>query len=715
MKKITLLVLLLAATLPADIWNAPYPRHVLRDNVLLGSFQSPPRHLDPVVSYNSNEWQFLGQIYEPPFQFHYLKTPYTLEPLTLEAMPQVRYLDTDDREVAIDEAAVTEYRFRLRDDLRFQPHPCFVKDASGALFYRDLDDAQLAGIETPGDFARQATRPVTAADYVYAIKRMAVRQLHSPIVDTMMQYILGLKDYSKAASAAKDPIDYIRTHEIAGVTVHAMRDFTLRIHGTYPQLLSWMSMNFFAPIPWEAEDFYGQEPLQAKNLKLDTYPVGTGPYMMAQNMPYQQIVLQKNPHFRHELFPNVEGFHTDDAALMAQLRASAGRPIPFIDRVEYHLEKESVPLWNKFLQGYYDVSGVGSDSFDQAIAVTGAGDMQLTPAMREKRIHMATAVDPTIFYFAFNMVDPVVGGYDDTHQKLRRAISIAIDYEEYISIFRNRRGVAAQGPIPPGIFGFEPGKAGINPYVYRWQDGRAVRRSVAEAQALLAEAGYPQGRAPDGSPLTLYLDSSMTGPDAQAQLNWLRKQFAKLGIILEIRSTDYNRFQEKVRAGKEQMFMWGWNADYPDPENFLFLLAGENATIKVAGGGVNSANYERRAFDTLYRQIKRLPNSPKRLALIRKAVKLVRQDAPWIWGFHPKSLALYHDWYQNVHLNPIVNNGLKYKRLDADARYDAVRAWNRPVLWPFALLAASLLLGFWTLRRIYRRHLAATMRKGSHA
>jgi hypothetical protein len=43
-----------------------------------------------------------------------------------------------------------------------------------------------------------------------------------------------------------------------------------------------------------------------------------------------------------------------------------------------------------------------------------------------------------------------------------------VDYEEYISIFLNGRGISAQGPIPPGIFGYREGAVGINPYVYDW-------------------------------------------------------------------------------------------------------------------------------------------------------------------------------------------------------------------------------------------------------
>src|SRR5690606_31807341 len=104
-----------------------------------------------------------------------------------------------------------------------------------------------------------------------------------------------------------------------------------------------------------------------------------------------------------------------------------------------------------------------------------------------------TTVTTSIFYMGFNMLDPTVGGSDEAKAKLRQAISIAVDYEEFIDIFINGRGVPAQGILPPDIFGHVEGQDGINPYVYDWADGAPRRKSIDEAKKLLAEAGYPNG------------------------------------------------------------------------------------------------------------------------------------------------------------------------------------------------------------------------------
>ncbi len=539
---------------------------------------------------------------------------------------------------------------------------------------------------------------MTADDYAYAIKRMAVTSNHSPILGTMKPLIVGMASFSKAVSAQPVTVSELRQKDLPGVQVVSDRELRIRIHGVYPQFLYWLSMNFFAPIPWEAEVFYDQPGLAEKNISLDTYPVGTGPYQLVENDPNRRMRLLANQNYHHGFYPT-DGL-PDDAN--PNLLNDAGKPLPFIKEVIYSLEKESVPLWNKFLQGYYDASGVSSDSFDQAISVSSGGDLSLTPEMRDKGIRFLNVVEPTVFYFGFNMLDPVVGGYSEKQRKLRQAISIAMNEEEFISIFLNGRGVAAQGPIPPGIFGFEPGEGGMDPFVYDWRNGRPQRKSIEEAKQLLAEAGYPNGRQPNGDPLVLHYDTAATGPNSKSQLNWYRKQFAKLGIELVIRATDYNRFQDKMRTGQGQMFSWGWNADYPDPENFLFLLDGEQATVKNKGAGINYANYDNPEFNRLFKQIKTMSNGPERLELIRQMVRIAQQDAPWSWGFNPKSLALYHSWYHNAWANPLANNTLKYKRLDPRLRAEKQIEWNPPVLWPLILVLVLLLVSIYPLVRAYQ-------------
>ncbi|MBU1666905.1 ABC transporter substrate-binding protein [bacterium] len=716
-----LLLLIMVNPLCSDVWNTPHQPSKVKEKILFSAFSFPPKHLDPVVSYSMNEWQIIGQVYEPPLQYNYLKRPYQLEPLTLKNMPTIRFLDSEGNEVpeASKKVAFSEYRLTLREDVFYQNHPSFVKNKQGKLLYENLNEVQLLTIDSLNDFEKSTTRHLKASDYEYALKRMAVRQNHSPILDSMTEYIVGLESFSKEITKVakekrknKEKLD-LRAYDISGVHVIDDTTLTIKIKGRYPQFSYWLTMYFFAPIPWEADLFYQQRGLIEKNLTLNWFPVGTGAYYLAENNPNKQMRLVKNPNYHDEFYPTLTEEEREISDVPEELLKDAGKKLPFIDEIIYSIEKESIPLWNKFLQGYYDASGISSESFDQVVQISSSGEMGLSEEMQQRGIALRGSIQPSSFYLAFNMIDPVVGGYSQSAKKLRQAISIAQNEEESISIFMNERGIPAQGPIPPGIFGYLEGEAGTNSVVYEWKEGKRVRKSLEVAKKLLAQAGYPNGISKKtGKPLVLYYDATSSGPDERMLMDWRRKQFDKLGIQLVIRATDYNRFQDKVRKGKAQLFSWGWNADYPDPENFLFLLYGGNASVDTNGAGINSSNYKNPKFDRLFEEVKTMKNSPLRMQKIQKMIKIAQEDAPWVWGTHPKSLALYHSWFSNVYPNAMANNTLKYKRIDAKVRAEKQEAWNQPVVMPLILFVIFILLMSYPLYRAYQNRQRAVIKKG---
>ena len=691
-----LLVIALAACTRIDgnAWNDPYPVADHGKNILYSAFTERPKHLDPVQSYSENEIAFTAQIYEAPLQYHYLKRPYEVIPATATEVPRPHYYDAAGdplpNSAPASRIAYSDYIVHIKPGIRYQPHPAFASPPSGQV-------QSLAGIQQLRDFPQRATRELSADDYVYEIKRLAHPHLHSPILGLMSDYIVGLADlaqqlhkYDKALPAQRrDEWLDLRQFPLSGVEVIDAHSYRIRIKGKYPQFLYWLTMPFFAPIPWEADRFYSQSGMAEKNLTLDWYPIGTGPYMLTENDPNARMVLERNPNFHGEAYP-CEGEVGDRAA---GLLADCGKTMPFIDKIIFTREKEQIPYWNKFLQGYYDASGISSDAFDQAVQVGGSGDVTLTDDMTHQGIRLSTSVSTSTMYMGFNALDPTVGGTDvknaERARKLRLAIAIAIDQEEFISIFLNGRGIAAQSPIPPGIFGYREGAAGIDPQMYDWVGGKPKRKGIEEARRLLAEAGYPNGRdAKSGEPLVINLDTTLSGAGDKSRIDWLNKQFQKIDVQLVARNTDYNRFQEKLLKGNAQLFYFGWNADYPDPENFLFLLHGPQG--KVKSQGENAANYSSAEYDQLFEQMRAMDNGPQRQAIIDRMLTLLDHDAPWIWGFHPKDYTLAHQWLSNRKPTKVGNNTLKYQRVDAVLR-DRLRAeWNQPVLWP-ALLSLALL------------------------
>lgn len=676
------LLILISVTAGCDgtSWNNPHKAEDAASNIGYASFSEPPKTLDPAKSYSSDEIRFTAQIYEPPLQYHYLKRPYSLVPLTATHMPKVTYYAADGKMLpaATDpsKVAYSVYDIQIQPGIMFAPHPAFAKNDAGQYRYHHLTVDKIDDKNELSDFKYTGTRELTAEDYVYQIKRLADPKLNSPIYGLMAKYIKGLDQLQALLPNVEEGYVDLRQYPLSGVKVIDRYRYQVTIKGKYPQFLYWLAMPFFAPIPWEADVFYGQEGMSANNLTFSWYPVGTGPYLLQENNPNRQMVLARNPSFRGELYPS-EGDEQDRAAGYLD---DAGKEMPFVDKFVFSLEKESIPRWNKFLQGYYDSSAISSDSFDQAIQIDQKGNAELTPELTAKEIRLQTTVSPTIFYLGFNMLDPVVGGQTEKARKLRQAISSAIDFNEFIAIFLNGRGIPAQGPLPPGIFGFVEAE---NPI---------LQHDLEQAKQLLAEAGYPNGvDEKTGEPLVLNYDvTSASGPDDKARFDWYRKQFAKLGIQLNIRSTQYNRFQEKMRTGNAQIFSWGWHADYPDPENFLFLLYGPNGKVKFSGE--NAANYSNAEFDRLFDQMKAMDNTPERAEIIAKMTALVQQDAPWVWGFYPKDFSLHHKWSRPSKPNAIGNNTYKYHRMEPELRAKLQAQWNAPITWP--LKTISLGMGF---------------------
>ncbi|MDA8420645.1 MAG: ABC transporter substrate-binding protein [Pseudomonadota bacterium] len=708
---VILLGLLAAMHAARSEWNDPYPARQADRNILYAAFMERPKRLDPAQAYNENEYTFISEIYEPPFEYQYLLRPYTLVPLTARAMPVPVYLDRHGRRLPADaparRIAYSVYTIHIRRGIMYQPAPCFARDASGHYLYQSLTRAQLGGIRTIAGFRHTGTRELVAADYVYEIKRLASPWVQSPLFSVLSHYIVGFRRFARTAArirAALPKVDgrppYVDLSRIpmAGVKVLGRYTYSITVHGKYPQFLYWMAMPFFAPMPPEADHFFSQPGMKSRDLTLNWYPVGTGPYMLTVNDPNRQMVLERNPNYHPDFYPR----RGEPGDAQRGLLKDAGQRLPFIRRVVFSLEREQIPYWDKFLQGYYDESAISTESFNQVVQFSPGGEAELTRSMRAKGIRLVTGVAPSIYYYGFNMLDPVVGGYSQRARRLRRAISIAINIGQYISIFRNGRGLPAQGPLPPGIFGYEPGCAGRDPYIYDCIGGRLRRKPIAVARRLLAEAGYPDGRdARTGKPLLLYYDTYQTGPEAKANMDWMRKEFRKLDIQLVVRATDYNRFQQKMRHGEEQIFSWGWNADYPDPEDFLFLLYGPNS--EVGGNGENSANYNNPRYNRLFNRMRNMENGPAREAIIRRMVSMAQRDAPWVWGFYPKEFRLYQAWLHNVKPNYMATNSLKYLRIDPALRARDRRAWNRPVIWPLWVVLALLALLVLPAVLVYRQ------------
>ncbi len=720
-----LCVLLLVAGLSAcsreSPINSPYPDGELSENAFFTAFtKRSPRFLDPASSYSADETPYTYNIYEPLYAYHYLKRPYQLIPRTATKVVEPVYLDAKGEVLPADapgeQVAESIYDIDLRDGIRFQPHPAFARKPDGSYAYYPITPGELDGKYSIPDFPLTGSRALTADDYVYAIRRLASPRIVSPIYSVMAEHVVGMREYGdrlrerdRALRAGLPPnqrdlpwLDLREADGFTGVQALGPNRLRFRVIGKYPQFKYWLAMTFVAPVAWEVDRFYNQPGMAEHDLSLNTWPVGTGPYMMVESRTNWRHVLGRNPNYLPRPYPCTG--EVGDARL--GLLADCGKPTPFIDRIVFSIEKEALPLNGKFLQGYYDAPQVERGDYGVAMLVAASDSPDKAALFRERGFYLPTTVETTNYYMGFNWLDPVVGQGDTPEQaernrKLRQAISIAFDWEEYVNIFQDGQAQVAHGPVPPGVLGYEALPAGYNPVVYDLVDGKPRRKSVETARKLLAEAGYPNGRnAKTGAPLVLYYDA-MSGAGASPMFDWMRRQLAKINVQMDVRSTDYNRFQDKMRNGSAQLFLWGWNADYPDAENFLFLLYGPNA--KAKNGGENAANYNSPEFNALFEQMRFLDDGPQKAELIARMTDVVRRDAVWMFGYFPMSGGAYQQWVGNAKPSQMVRDSLQYMKVDPGLRVRKTDAWNTPRWWPLGVLALLILLVIIPSYRVLRR------------
>jgi ABC-type transport system substrate-binding protein len=715
--------MLVVAVLATACNNNPWPHDAAASNALYSAVtESSPRHLDPTASYWSNDTPYTYQIYEPPYGYHYLKRPFQLVPKSAREVVKPRFVGKDGQALPDDAPAETVaesiYDVPIKTGILFQPHPAFARDEQGRYRYHAMQPGELGARRSPLDFQHQGTRELVAEDFVYALKRHATTRITTPIFSTFAEYVVGLREYGDLirqedrklrqgldpASLDKPFLDF-RRWPLAGVSAPEKHLLRVRIKGKYPQWSYWMQMTFLAPVPWEADAFYAQPGMAERGLTLDTWPVGTGPYMMVEFVKDRRHVLQRNPNYRGEPYP-CDGMPGDKEA---GLLDDCGKPTPFIDRLVSVIEREAVPMRGKFRQGFFDVEIFErtDTGMDYVVAMQDSEDVRRE--YLDKGFRLERFSDVNSYFIGFNMLDPVIGDGQTPemkarNRKLRQAISIAIDWEEYAKVFPKKAGDTAMSPLPPGIYGSREGTLeGVNPVTHKVVDGKVLRRTIAEAKQLMVEAGYPNGRdAASGRPLVLNYDFyAPATPERKPEIDWVVRQFAKIDIQLEVRATDNNQFQDKTRKGTYQVFWLGWNADYPDAENFMFLLYSKAG--KTKHDGENTSNYDNAEYDRLFERMKSLDDGPEKQKLIDDMVRIVREDAPWTMGFFPYASAAVQQWVHNSKPAILVRDQGRYLRLDVPQRVARQREWNRPVWWPLIGLVALALVLVWVARRHLRR------------
>lgn len=192
--------------------------------------------------------------------------------------------------------------------------------------------------------------------------------------------------------------------------------------------------------------------------------------------------------------------------------------------------------------------------------------------------------------------------------KVRKAFSLAIDRRAIVQ-YLNMGQTPAFGFVPWGIPDAAPRSD------FRQLGGDVVEYNPTEAQRLLAEAGYPNGKGLP--PVTLIYNTHQMHKSIAEIIQAMWR--STLGVTVELEDQDWKTFLRTRQEGRYQVARHGWTGDYEDPFTFLSLFASTS--------GNNDAKYKNRTYDLLVAQTYTEKDPKARMALLHRLENILLDDA----------------------------------------------------------------------------------------
>jgi ABC-type transport system substrate-binding protein len=315
------------------------------------------------------------------------------------------------------------------------------------------------------------------------------------------------------------------------------------------------------------------------------HPIGSGPFVLRQWSTGQRLLLARNPTYFMPGLPRLEG---------------VARAVGLNDQL----------AWFKYEAGELDVTSIPPPEFPRV-----SRDPRYTPLLR-KETSLRTQ------YLGLNCE---IAPFTDV--RVRRAVNHAINKRKLLRLI-NDRGVAAKGILPPNMPGYDPDVPGYD-------------FDPARARALLAEAGYASG-----VQTTLWVRSD---EDSRRLAQAIQQDLADVGIRAEIQPIAWGPFLQAVKTPSlVPMFLLGWEADFPDPSNFLEVLFHSKNR-----GSNNDAFFSNADVDALLDRAALTVEPAERLQLLRRAERVILAQAPWVPLYHPVAYEVVLPRVQNFRLNPL--------------------------------------------------------------
>ncbi len=315
-------------------------------------------------------------------------------------------------------------------------------------------------------------------------------------------------------------------------------------------------------------------------------PNGTGPFKLKQWVIDQTLVMERNPDYYGETAK--------------------------LNQVVFKLYSgNSMQLYQT---GDIDVTTIGTDYLGLATDPS-------NPVSKELKI----SDEMSIGYLGFNTTKPP---FDDA--AVRQAFSHAVDKDRVLTLAVDNIVARADGILPPDMPGYNPALQGLS-------------FDVVKAQQLLAASKY--GSAANLPPVVITTGgwgNNISGLMGGIIAEWQRN----LGVEVTVRQLEAEVFSYVLSQEKDEMYDFGWIADYPDPQDFLDVLF-------RTGGQNNIGGYSNPELDALLTQAAIEPDNTLRMQMYRDAEQMIVNDAAILPLYFGRTYALIKPYVQGYELTPL--------------------------------------------------------------
>ncbi len=438
-------------------------------------------------------------------------------------------------------------------------------------------------------FADGQGREVNAADFVYSFKRIL-----DAATASSGGWIFRGKVLEKADGSISD------------TAFVAANDSTFRIHLKEPFIpfLGILTMPYAYVVPHEAVTRYGKD--------FREHPVGTGPFRFKLWDDGNVLLYERNPNYWR--------------------RDEKGRALPYLDAVAVSFLPDRKTEFLTFMQGKLDfLSGIRAGSRDLIMHPDGTvrddfkGKFTVQKAPYLNTEYLGFQLDSA------NLIgEQAEQGRALRDKRVRQALNYAINKPEMLKYLLNGVGnPGTSGFVPTALPSFSEKE--VPGYMYQPQ----------QARQLLRAAGYGPQR-----PLKLRLSTVLERKEIG---EYLQKQWADVGVQVQIDINQSAAQQDLVDNGRVAFFAKSWLGDYPDAENYLALFYSPN----FSPAGPDKTHFKSAAYDQLYDEARRTQDVARRTALYQAMDRIVVEESPVISLYYDEVVRLTQNNVRGLAPNPM--------------------------------------------------------------